>query len=184
MNRDELKALGLNDEQINAVITSHGKATQKLQDENASLNQKLTNATVAGSQSATTIEDLNKQLKAANKKGGQVDDLTKQLEAANGKLNQNTLDAAITAQLTKAKVRNPKAARALLDQDLLKLDDEGKAPDLSEQITALKESDGYLFDEGTKNNYKPAGGDPDPKNAAQAMADVFKTGLPAQNTKS
>lgn len=43
-----------------------------------------------------------------------------------------------------------KAAKALLDPDLLKLDDEGKAPDLSEQIKALQESDGYLFDEGVK----------------------------------
>nr|WP_054678616.1 phage scaffolding protein [Lacticaseibacillus sharpeae] len=76
-----------------------------------------------------------------------------------------------------------KAAKALLDPDLLKLDDEGKAPDLSEQIKALQESDGYLFDEGVKGNYKPSDGKTGSPDLTQAMADVFKTGLPTQDAK-
>ncbi|WP_407893507.1 phage scaffolding protein [Lacticaseibacillus sp. N501-2] len=179
MTREELKAMGLSDEQVDQVMASHGKATQKLRDANNKLSQQLDEATTGSTEQATQIDDLNKQLKAANKKAGQVDDLSKQLEAANGKLNQSTLDAAVNAQLSKAKVRNAKAARALLDPDLLKLDNEGKAPDLTEQIAALKESDGYLFDEGTKNNYKPNSGKGGTPDMTQAMVDAFKGGAPA-----
>lgn len=53
MNREELKALGLTDEQIEAVMTSHGKATQNL------------NATITAN--AESIKQLKSDLDAAKK---------------------------------------------------------------------------------------------------------------------
>lgn len=55
------------------------------------------------------------------------------------------LDNAVNMALVEAKVKNPKLAKAALDSSIIKLDGE-KLIGLSEQLEALKESDGYLFD--------------------------------------
>nr|WP_054678613.1 hypothetical protein [Lacticaseibacillus sharpeae] len=88
MNREELKNLGLSDEQIDQVMANHGKATQKLRDANSKLEQQLSDVTAGNSEQGTKLEDANKQIKALTKKANQVDDLTKQLNEANGKLTQ------------------------------------------------------------------------------------------------
>lgn len=52
---------------------------------------------------------------------------------------------ALDTALAGAKVKNVKAVRALLQHDTLKLDG-GKILGLDDQLTKLKESDGYLFE--------------------------------------
>ena len=61
------------------------------------------------------------------------------------------LDSAVNVALLEAKVKNPKLARAGLDMSLVKLDGD-KLLGLSEQLEALKKSDGYLFEEGDGGN--------------------------------
>lgn len=65
------------------------------------------------------------------------------------------LDSALDLALIQAKVRNPKLAKAALDTSIIKLDGD-KLVGLSEQLDALKESDGYLFD--IEEETKPTGG--------------------------
>ena len=65
------------------------------------------------------------------------------------------LNSAIDLDLIKAKVKNPTIAKAALDTSIIKLDGD-KLIGLSEQLEALKESDGYLFD--IEEEPKPAGG--------------------------
>lgn len=60
------------------------------------------------------------------------------------------LEAALDTTLLSAKARNPKAVKALLDMDTVKLDGD-KVLGLSEQIEKLQESDGYLFDIADQN---------------------------------
>lgn len=60
------------------------------------------------------------------------------------------LEAALDTTLLSAKARNPKAVKALLDMDTVKLDGD-KVLGLSEQIERLQESDGYLFDIADQN---------------------------------
>ncbi|MEX3715752.1 phage scaffolding protein [Cytobacillus horneckiae] len=62
-----------------------------------------------------------------------------------GKLQKQTFDYALKDALTGAKVRNPKAAKALLDLDSIKLDGE-KLLGLDAQLNTIKESDPYLFE--------------------------------------
>ena len=81
--------------------------------------------------------------------GVDVDKLKK--DAADWETKYNTdiaaakLDNALSLALIEAKVKNPKLAKAALDMSIIKLDGE-KLLGLTEQIDALKESDGYLFD--------------------------------------
>lgn len=64
------------------------------------------------------------------------------------------LDSAVNVALLEAKVKNPKLARAGLDMSLVKLDGE-KLLGLSEQLEALKKSDGYLFEDEDGGNGGP-----------------------------
>ena len=58
---------------------------------------------------------------------------------------EKELDVAIA----KSNPKNAKALKALLEIKNIKLED-GKLTGLEDQLTALKESDGYLFDEVDK----------------------------------
>ncbi len=57
------------------------------------------------------------------------------------------LDSAVDAALLAAKVRNPKAARALLHFDTLRMEN-GTVQGLAEQIALLRQNEPYLFENG------------------------------------
>jgi hypothetical protein len=61
-------------------------------------------------------------------------------------IQQTQFDYALRDALTAAKVKNPKAVKGLLDMDTIKLDGES-LKGLDDQITKIKESDAYLFEE-------------------------------------
>lgn len=110
------------------------------------------------------VKDLEGQLKDRDK---QLDDLSKtakdsadltaeinRLKDENAtqateyqtKLQQQALDAKLNEALHGAKAKNPRAVKALLDAEQIKLDGD-KLLGLDDQLSALKESDAYLFAE-------------------------------------
>ncbi len=89
---------------------------------------------------AGTSEELKKQietLQADNKKAG---------EEWQAKVTQMQLDFAVERALAAAKAKNPKAVKALLDMEKVKLDGE-QLLGLDEQLKELQKSDAYLFGE-------------------------------------
>ena len=64
---------------------------------------------------------------------------------ADAQISEMKFDYALTAALTGAKARNSKAVKALLDMDGLKLND-GKIIGLDEQLSQIKEENGFLFE--------------------------------------
>ena len=101
------------------------------------------------------LQNRNQQLDDLSKKASGSDDLANEIQAlkdANakqqteyeGKLQQQAFDIKLSDALREAKVRNPKAVKALLDADAIKLDGD-KLLGLDDQLGALKESDAYLF---------------------------------------
>lgn len=144
--------------------------------------------------SETTIADLRKQLAdrdkdiaALKKSSGDNEALTKQLtdlqtkyktdtEALQNKISQNVLNAALDLGITKAKGKNSKAVKALLDTSKLSVKDDGTVDGLDAALDALKKSDGYLFEQVET---KPEGngfhsGTPNPDTPeAKAVADAF-----------
>jgi copper chaperone CopZ len=77
----------------------------------------------------------------------------------NNKLRQKTLDNEIEKELIKRKARNPKAVKALLDNDTIKLEEDDSVVGLSEQLDKLQESDDYLFESAEARKKKKAGDD-------------------------
>ena len=104
----------------------------------------------------------------AKSKGNE--DLEQQVTDLQTRLDQNKTDSeqqiadikkssAIDLALTQAGAKNIKAAKALLDGESLELAEDG-LKGLDDQLAALKESDGYLFDSN-----EPAPPNPDNKKA-------------------
>lgn len=160
MNREELKALGLTDEQINSVMASHGSVVNATKEE-------LTTVTTDRDSLKEQLTDRDTQLEALTTKATGNAELTaeiEQLKTDNAttaseyqeKLDKQAKDFAVDNYLRDTKAKNIKAVRANLDLDIVKFKD-GELTGLKEQSDALKESDAYLFESEEEEN---AGGNP------------------------
>jgi translation elongation factor EF-G len=111
----------------------------------------------------TQIEELKKHADASSEfqeKIKEIQDAKKEeVESLNNKLRQKTLDNEVEKELIKRKARNPKAVKALLDNDTIKLEEDDSVIGLSEQLDKLQESDDYLFESAEARKKKKAGDD-------------------------
>jgi len=153
--KELLKKAGVEEAKLDGVIADIGKelpkhfipknkfnevseAKKKLEADLAARDTQLEELKKA----AGTSEELKKQieqLQAENKKAA---------EAWQTKLAQMQLDFALERALAAAKAKNPKAVKALLDLEKVKLDGE-QLLGLDEQLKELQKSDAYLFGDST-----------------------------------
>lgn len=140
---DVLKAIDEADKEkvprsrLNDKIAEVKDLKEQLKERDAQLDDLKTKA--AGNEELTKqINDLKEQNKKAT-------------EEYQAKLDKQAFDFALERKLAGEKARNPKAVKALLNLDNIKLDGENLIG-LDDQLKAIKESDGYLFDD------QPAGG--------------------------
>ena len=129
------------------------EAKKKLEADLAARDQQLEQL----KQAAGNSEELKKQieaLQAENKKAA---------EEWQAKFAQMQLDFALERALTTARAKNPKAVKALLDMEKVKLDGE-QLLGLDDQLKELQKSDPYLFGEsgrvGSGTN-PPGAGNPE-----------------------
>ena len=150
MKRETLKEHGLTDEQIDFVMAENGK------DINA-LNEKVNGLTSErdGLQQQITERDTQLNgLKKSAKDNDELQDQIKQLQEANKSAQQKyqndlaaqTKSFKIEGALRDAKARNVKAVLSLIDTDKVEVAKDGSLSGLTDQIDAVKKSDGYLFD--------------------------------------
>ncbi|MEW3513708.1 phage scaffolding protein [Clostridium butyricum] len=170
--KELLKAQSLTDEQINNI-------TAKMKEEKI-YTTSLENADERYTKLKGQKADLDEQIKAANttitelKKNNKDNEALQQtiqdheatIENLKKESAQKDFNYALDSVLKDNKCKNAKALKALLDLDNIKFN-EGKLEGLEGQLTALKESDGYLFDTsnpapgntgGTGNHPRVGGG--------------------------
>lgn len=180
MTKEELKAMGLSEEQADKIFEDYGKNYVP----KAQFNEKLE----ALKHEKEEKDKAAKALEALKKQHEGDDDLKKQIETLQQEakdrekkyaadMDQLRLDAAIEKALTGAKARSVKAARAMMDLTGAKLNDKGEVEGLAEKIEALKKSDGYLFETEDRkfSGLKPGEsgeGAPEP-----SVADIFSKAL-------
>ena len=178
MKRNQLKDLGLDEDQIKAVMDLNGEDINNAKSGNDAIVEE-NNALKA--QIAERDKDL-KNLRKNAKDNEELSNSYKELEAKykndtadlTNKLNQTRLTSAVDRALSASKVRDTKAIKGFLDMDKVKLDDQGNLSGLDEQIKEIHQTAPYIFDEGTKQNYEPNNGTPATTDPVQAMVDVFK----------
>lgn len=148
MKREELKELGLTDEQINAVMASHGNTVNELNSQINELTQQSNEYKTQLDKNQSELDKFKDGVQDNDELKQQVTDLQSQLDQNKSDSEQQIAgikkDSAIDLALTKSGAKNIKAAKALLDSDSLELTDDG-VKGLDDQLKALKESDGYLF---------------------------------------
>ena len=187
ISRDKLLKIGLSNEQMEKIIALHGADIEELKAKSDELiNSKTEELKKANESLESQIAERDKDLKTLKKQAGDNEELTNQFKELQNKYKQDTenltkelqqtkLNSAVDSALVKAKVRNSKAAKALLNMDEVKLNDKGELEGLNDQISSLQKTDGYLFDQGSKEPYQPQGGgsktDPDP---VATMTNIFK----------
>lgn len=150
MNKEDLIAMGLTEEQAKKVMDSlDGNYVTKtrfneVNEENKTLKK--------------SVSDRDKQLEDLKKSSGDNEELKKQIETlqqenANQKkaheteMTQLRLDNAIDAALTAAGAKNIKAVRALIDTSKVKVGEDGKLTGFDDLLSAVQKSDSYLFAE-------------------------------------
>lgn len=148
MNKEDLIAMGLTEEQAKKVMDSlDGNFVTKtrfneVNEENKTLKK--------------SVSDRDKQLEDLKKSSGdnaalqqQISDLQKQnadqQKAHDAEMAQLKLDNAIDAALTAAGAKNIKAVRAMIDTSKMKLGEDGTVEGLSDAIKAVQKSDSYMF---------------------------------------
>lgn len=116
----------------------------------------------------TDIADRDKQFETLKNSTGDVEAMKEQIatlqeenkskdEAHAAEIRQMKINSALESALISSKAKNLTAVKALIkDLDKAELQDDGSIKGLEEQITALKKSDSYLFEEAvaTKPSFK------------------------------
>lgn len=190
MNREQLRALGLSEEQIDAVMADHGRVVQGMQ----------TRLTTAENRST----ELESQLEQAGN-SEEVQQLTQRAELAEsrvseleGQATQRTIDDLVNAALSEAGAKDLEYARFKLGD--VELSEDGKSiTDLENRIKDLQtqipdyfqavdpDQDPPAGNSGQNtdpmNNFqrinpKPGSGQNSDPNPAQQMIDAFMSDVP------
>lgn len=147
MTKDELKALGLTDEQAEKVIEGYKAYVPK---------SRFDEVNEAKKKAESTVAERDKQLDKLKKTSGDAEALKAQIEKLQGEnkeaaakyaadLKALQVNSAVERALTAAGAKNNKAVKALLnDLDKAELDGE-EVKGLAEQIKKLKEGDDTKF---------------------------------------
>lgn len=152
MTKEELKALGLNDEQIEKVVEDYGK--------NYVPKNQFNKKNDALKQAEESLEAMQSDIETLKKANADNAELSKQIDELNAaqlkreaeytaQIQKMELDGIVERTLLSSKVKNAKAVRALLDLEDAKVKD-GTIKGLDDQLTKLKESDPYLFESDSK----------------------------------
>ena len=164
MTKEQLQALNLTDEQINAIIEDYGK--------NYVSKTQFNEKNDAYKQAKKEIENLpadinnlyetNKANEALQSQIKELQDAATQREADyKESIKTLKIDTAITKALSKSGAMNETILTGLLDRTKIAIGEDNTITGIQEQINALKESDPYLFKQDSIKGVVP--GDATPK---------------------
>lgn len=164
MTKEQLQALNLTDEQINAIIEDYGKnyvsKTQfnEKNDAYKQAKQEIENLTT----DINNLSEANKANEALQSQIKELQDAATQREADYKESIKNMkIDTAITKALSKSGAMNETILTGLLDRTKIAIGEDNTITGIQEQIVALKESDPYLFKQDSIKGVVP--GDATPK---------------------
>lgn len=160
MKREDLKNLEIGDEAINKIMALHGSDIEKHKASVAQQDQELTLVKEQLEKANETIEGFKKMdiegiKAAADEWKAKAEQATQDAEA---KIAQIKFESRLSDELTKAKGKNVKAIRALLNENDLKLSESGEILGLKEQLEAIKSENDFLFDSDTPTPQVITGG--------------------------
>lgn len=174
MKREDLKALGLTDEQIEKVMGFHGTTVNDI-------NGRLAAATTAASDQKAQLDKLTADLAAAQKATGDADAIKKQLAEVQAALANTQKAQKVRDALAEYKPHDAETILRLIDLDKVSFGDAGIAG-LKEQMEPLKASKKFLFADTPDGAGGKPPADPNPNKPTTTVADELKSRLfPTKN---
>ncbi len=150
MKREDLKEMGLNDDQIASVMTAYGKEMNPLKEQVDNLTSERDNLQQQVSDRDGQLDDLRKNAGKNEELEAQIKQLQEDNKANAAKyqdeLATKEKSFKIEGALRDAKAKNVKAVLSLIDTDKVSVKKDGKLDGLTDQLDAIKQSDGYLFE--------------------------------------
>lgn len=180
MKREDLKKLlgdSATDETVDKIMTLHGS---DLESHKGKLTTAQAEADALKTQLAeanTTIEGFKKlDVDAIRAAADEWKTKAEQAQADSAKqVAQLKYDHALDGALSAAKVKNPKALKALLNNDALKFNEaDGSIIGLDDQLKKVKETDAYLFTDETPQPQITTGGTNRPINSDPVWEAMLK----------
>lgn len=129
MKREDLKTLGLTDEQVDAVMKQHGADIQAEQARTAEIQTQLTEA----------------QTQLRGYEGVDIEALQKQISDLQTEKSEMVFQGQLKDAITQAGGRSVKAISALMDVAALRDVTEGQAEAIAKAVADVKESNGWAF---------------------------------------
>lgn len=158
MKREQLKELGLSDENIDKIMSLHG---QTVTDLNTRLNAAENERDSAKQQLETNQSELEKLKESATDNEeltNQLNDLQNKMKEsetqAQEKLVQQEKDFAIKLALKEANALDEEIVLGQIDKETVKVVD-GKLQGFSEQLESLKENKAFLFQKTEESSSSP-----------------------------
>lgn len=157
MKKEDLIALGIDEEIAKSVMALHGKTVTQLNAQVATAEQERDQFKEQLNSNQTELDALKEAAKGNEGLTQQLADLQSKFDAAKSdsetKLAEQQKDFAIKLALKEANALDENIVLGLLDRDTIKVTDDG-LQGFNEQLEDLKESKSFLFQE--KNEPKPA----------------------------
>lgn len=158
MKREQLKDLGLSDEQIGSIMALHGQTVNELNKSLATAEQERDQFKEQLDSNQTELDNLKKAAEGNKDLSTQLADLQTKFDEAKTnsekQLSEQQKDFAIKLALKEAHALDEDIVLGQLDKDTIKVVD-GKLQGFNEQLKELQESKAFLF-----QNSAPT---PDPK---------------------
>jgi predicted RNase H-like nuclease (RuvC/YqgF family) len=152
MKRKFLEDLGIEKDAIDKIMAENGNDIEAAKSDYTNLKAELeaANATIAERDTQlASLKDSTKDNEELTKKIAALEQENKDSAAKHkSELNALKIDATVEKALLSYKAKTPKAVKAMLDVESIKLDKDGNVTGLDEQIKAIAEADDtkYLFD--------------------------------------
>jgi len=157
MKREFLEELGLEKENIDKIMAEHGKTVQGLNTKISENETELTSLKTQIAERDKDIEDLKAKATDPELKGkyeALEAKYQEDTESLTNQINATRKNSAIEIELMKRGALNNKTVIPLLDQDTIKLTDDG-VQGLSEQLDKIAEDNPFLFATDESDDGKP-----------------------------
>lgn len=148
MKREQLKDLGLSDEQIGTIMALHGQTVNELNKGLATAEQERDQFKEQLETNQTELDSLKESAKGNEELTQQLTDLQEKFNSAKTesetKLAEQQKDFAIKLALKEAHALDEDIVLGQLDKDTIKVVD-GKLQGFDEQLKGLQEKKAFLF---------------------------------------
>ncbi|MFB8437248.1 phage scaffolding protein [Enterococcus durans] len=155
MKREQLKELGLTDEQVNSVMGLHGQTVTELNKTLATAEQERDQFKEQLDSNQTELDTLKESAKGNEGLTQQLAELQEKFDSvktdSETKLAEQQKDFAIKLALKEANALDENIVLGLLDRDTIKVTDSG-LQGFKEQLAGLQESKSFLFQEKDSSN--------------------------------